>query len=314
MNINSCEKKFVNLELLNSNFISLTGYRVLLIFKSLLKSPKTILELREELLSDKYVNEPISDDTIRTYINSLRSIGCKISKATKLSHYRYKLIRHPFEIDIDKQSLEALHKVFKRLKDLGNIEKLEIFECFILKMCNVIRNKDTKNYLLGMVIVNKLDRIVYEQITECCKNNLGVTLLYESAGLSKQYIEMLCQKLFLKSGNIYIEGYNIKHKNYSSLLVKRIKQIVAVKPVQNTFLKTDKNIICEIYDKDYVIEDDDELIRKESNKLIIKIDGSDEFRAIQKILYLADNCKVIQPQSFRLKLIHSLEEMQKIYD
>ena len=93
-------QQFLKTGTVNTNIMSLTGYRTLIIYFSLLESPKTIDEINDILFNDKYIREKFSADTIRNYINSLRSAGCEITKATKSNNNKFTLVKNPCEFKI----------------------------------------------------------------------------------------------------------------------------------------------------------------------------------------------------------------------
>lgn len=296
-------------------FISSTGYKTLLIFRLLLEKPCSIEDIKEELLKDNYIHELVADDTIRMYINSLRSEGCDISKATKTTNNKFVMSSHPFEFKMTPAYLDVLKKISKHIQNKKDITDLENFESFILKLITFLKNKDDIDFLHGLLILNNLNKDIYNQLKDCCKNKLSALVVYNSAGTGHQELEIICDKIFVKSKNVYIAGPNSKHKNYASLLINRIEKVVSTKPfLQNSLLLDEKSVICEIYDPEYIIEEGDELIVRNSDKLVVAINGKDEFRILQKILYLGDSCKVLKPDSFKNKIISQLKEMRKLYD
>ena len=305
----------IKAEKLNTKFISLTGYRTLLIFGYLLESPKTIDEINERFLKDSFIGEKVSPDTIRMYINSLRNAGCEITKATKMTDNKFVLLDHPLKFKITTAQVRLLKKIHKKIKENSVIADVENFESFITKILPILADEDSKTTLSKMLIIPKLDRHIYNQISYCCKNQCGVRLLYHSAGKGLQELDFLCDKLFVKSENIYIAGYNTKYKHYSSLLVKRVKSVLAIKEIELPPLISYKDsIICEIYDPEYVAGKDEEIIKTDENKVIIKMKGLDELRTLQKVLYMGTNCKIIHPESMKTKLKELLLEMKKVYE
>ncbi len=104
---------FLTNNTVNCNLMSLTGYRTLVILTALIESPKSNDEINECLFNNQYIKEKFSSDTLRIYINSLRAIGCEITRANKSNNQKYKLTSHPFSYDIPKSQLKALSKVYK---------------------------------------------------------------------------------------------------------------------------------------------------------------------------------------------------------
>lgn len=297
-----------------TSFISSTGYKTFLIFKLLLEKPYSIEELQNAILKDKNIHELVSKDTIRTYINSLRSMKCEISKATKNNGKKFIMLKHPLELKISEEMLNILKKTSLYLQSKNDFKNLSLFENFILKLVSFTNNEYNINYLMGFLVLNRLNFDIYKQIKDCCKNKQIALIVYKSAGTGLQELEIICDNIFIKSSNIYIAGYNLKHNNYSSLLINRIESIKEIKPFKNIYFDNNNSVICEIYDTNYVLDNEDELIIKDTNKLIVKINGKDNFRILQKILYLGDDCKVIKPDNFREKIKNQLIEMRKLYD
>ena len=78
--------------------ISMTGSRVLVIFIYLLDGPKSFEEIRDFLIDCGIVTKEYSIDTIRIDLNTLKIMGCEITKATK---DKSKLQKQPLFLMLD---------------------------------------------------------------------------------------------------------------------------------------------------------------------------------------------------------------------
>ncbi len=58
---------------------------------------------------------------------------------------------------------------------------------------------------------------------------------------------------------------------------------------------------------------DEKIIEKNDEKLIIEINSKNEFEIMQRILYMANDCKVLQPEKFKTKLLNTLKTMEENY-
>ena len=76
-------KEFLQTDKVTYNLMSFTAFKAMLIFSILMDGPKTYEEIKEIFLSQKYLNETLSIDTLRVYINSLERMGCEIVRRTK---------------------------------------------------------------------------------------------------------------------------------------------------------------------------------------------------------------------------------------
>lgn len=299
--------------IINTNLISLTGYRTIIIFYLLSEGPKTLEEIKSILIQINPENHNISSDTIRKYINSLRSLGCEISKATKLNSYKFIMTNHPLLFDITPKQIKALQKISKRIIKTGSLFYLERFEDFILKLISIINNNETKELLHGILIVNKLDKNIYEEIKKCCQEQLTVTMLYKSADLEEKRIQFLCNKIFLRSEKIYVEGFSNKYKKNSFLLLSRIKEIIFEESLKYEKPEENNYAICEIYDKNFKINTNENILESYDNKFVIKITESNSFMLYQQILSYGSICKVLYPQDLKLKIKETIKEMSKFY-
>ena len=307
-------EKILYKENVNSCYISLTGYRTLFIFELLLSGPKSIEEIKLALLQNKYIQEELSEDTIKNYINSLIDAGCSIDRAFNKTGYKFVMGNHPLKFTITKPQIKALKKVSKIISENGSIQDVENFENFIIKLITYTDDEIIRDYLLGFLIINKQNSLIYKEIKRCCNQKRCSRIEYKSAGIGKQIIEVYCDNLFIKSNNLYFGGYTLNHNTYSTFLLKRVKKILKINNNPIKFYTETKDVICEIYDINYIPDDRDYIIEKYPNKLIVKFDNKDNFRTCQKILLLGDKCKVLQPKTIQKKIIKTIKEMRKIYE
>ena len=77
-------------------WISLTGYRLLLLLKTLLDGDKTVGELISVLSENEVTKKSISKDTVRLAVSTLKKAGCEIIRPTKANDYHYQLKSQPF--------------------------------------------------------------------------------------------------------------------------------------------------------------------------------------------------------------------------
>ena len=99
----------------NSLWISITGYRILLLFIALLEKERTLDELVEILKNNKVTNKSVSKDTVRLTVKTLKMAGCKIDRPSKLNGFNYKLLSHPFSLNISNEDIQCLLVLRDRL-------------------------------------------------------------------------------------------------------------------------------------------------------------------------------------------------------
>jgi hypothetical protein len=297
------------------NLMSLTGYRTLVILKALLESPKTIDEINEYLKNNPYIQEKFSADTLRIYLNSLRAIGCEITRANKSSNNKYILTKHPFAYEITKSQQKAISKLYKNTYDKLEIRDIIGIENLFKKLSNQISAKDTADFLQNLSVLKRIDNDILNNLLLHCKNKNQITFLYNSPQSGKKKIELIADKLAFKSEKLYLWGNNLTHKEYSYFLVNRILEICEIKLMKSEDDFSGQKIIYEVYNhnNNYNLESDEKIIEKDDYKLVIESDVKNEFSVIQRILYLANNCKIITPETFKEKLLTKLKSMGKNY-
>lgn len=309
-------QEFLTNNTVNCNLMSLTGYRTLVILRALMESPKTNDEINHCLLSNQYIKENFSSDTLRIYINSLRAIGCEITRANKSNNKKYELISHPFTYDIPKSQLKALTKLYKNLYDKVDVQDVIIIENFFKKISELAKDENTEEILQNMSILKYINKNILNNLLIHCKNKNQITFLYNSPKSGKKEIKIIADKLSFKSGKLYLWGTSLTHKEYSYFSVDRILNICSINILKGHENFLPITVVYELYNQNnnYILESNEKIIEQTENKLIIEVTSKTEFELIQKILYQAGDCKIKSPESFKTKVLNKLKAMEASYE
>lgn len=296
--------------------MSLTGYRTLVIFAALLESPKTNAEINDCLFNNQYIKERFSSDTLRIYINSLRAIGCEIRSANKSISKKYELLSHPFEYNPSKSQLKALYKLSKSGYEKIDVEDVILIDNFFNKLSGLIKNDATRDSFYVNSILKGVDKTLVGELLAHCKKKNQITFLYNSPKSGVKEIEIVADKFSIKSNKLYLWGNNLTHMQYSYFLVDRITKIcrINLKRTQEDCFPT--KIIYELYNRheDYIPDANEKILEKTKDKFIIEITSKYKFSLMQKFLYLASDCKVIEPKEFQEELLIKLKLMEQSYE
>lgn len=307
-------QEFLTNNTVNCNLMSLTGYRTIVILSLLMEAPRSIDEINNYFLNNPYIKDTFSNDTLRIYINSLRAIGCQITDANKASK-KYQLISHPFEYDIPKSQLKTIAKLYKSIFNKIDIRNLLEIDNFLYKLADYTNNEATKNYLENISVTKNIDRNVLNDLLIHCKNNNQIVILYNSPRSNNKEIEIICDKLSFRFDKLYLWGNNLTHKEYSFLPVERITKILSIKIIKNDKEIKPIKVVYELYNCiNYIPESDENIIEKTDEKLVIEVNSKNEFNLMQRILYMADSCKVLEPASFKQELLEKLKNMDEYYE
>lgn len=308
-------QEFLTNNTVNCNLMSLTGYRTLVLLKMLIEGPKTNQEINNYFLNDQYIKEKFSNDTLRIYINSLREIGCNITRANK-ANGKYELISHPFGFDIPKSQLKAISKLYKNIYDKIELNQAIMIEDLLIKLSETIKNEKTKEYLSNIIMAKGVDRRVLRELINHCNSKNQIIFFHKSAKSGIQEIEIIADKIFFKSEKLYLWGYSITHREYSFYRVDKITKVSAIKIKNDVIKHQDIRITYELLEgfENYLPEDNEKILLKSPNKLILEITSKNKFSLIQKFLYNANTSRIIEPESFKNEIKQKLELMKKVYN
>lgn len=298
----------------NCNLMSLTGYRTLVILNLLMEAPKSIDEINEYFFNHQYIREKFSNDTLRIYINTLRCIGCEITRANKSNKQKYELISHPFNYDIPKNQINSLEKLYKNMYDRIDIKDVIAIDNLFEKLSFYNKNKETQAALRNFSVLKNINKNILDDLIMHCKNKNQITFLYNSPKSSAKTIEIIADKLSFKSKKLYLFGNNLTHNEYSYFSVDRILEVCSIKLQKEKKEFLPKKVIYELKNVEYIPEYDEKIIEKTNDKLVIEVTMKNEFSLMQKILYNANDCKVISPEDFKDKMLDKLKAMEKNYE
>lgn len=309
-------QEFLTNNTVSCNLMSLTGYRTLVIFNALLESPKTIEEINDCLLNNQYIKEKFSQDTLRIYLNSLRKVGCEITRANKSNNNKYILCSHPFEYEIPKSQLKALAKLYKSLQEQLDIRDIVIIENLFKKLIEYIKNRSNIEFLESISLLKRIDIGMLNDLLLHCKNKNQITFLYNSPKSGEKKIELIADKITIKTDKLYLWGSNLTHKEYSFFLLDRIIQICDIKLIKSKEIFPVTKLVYEVYKtkEKMSLEADEKILQEFDEKVIIETRMKNEFSTLQRILFLANNCKVLEPESFKKDLINKLKNMEELYE
>lgn len=308
-------QEFLKNNTVNCNLMSLTGYRTLVLLTLLMSAPRSNEEINDCFLNNQYINEKFSNDTLRIYINSLRAIGCEITRADKSNNKKYELKSHPFDYDISKGQLNAFSKLYKSVYDKIDLKEVIDLEFFFKKLSSLVKNEKTREYLKNLSMLKNIDEMILKDLILHCKNKNHIIFLYDSPKSGEKEIEIVADKLSFKSEKLYLWGNNLTHGEYSYFRVERIKKIsnIKIKKSEDKFPLT--KIIYELSNhNNYVPQTDEKILDVSDDIITIELTAKNYFSIMQRILYMAEDCKVISPESFKTELLNKLKSMKESYE
>ena len=279
--------------------------------------PCSMEDIRNYFLDYGLIDSDQPDDIIRIDLNTIKGIGCTVSRSSKSTGYKYVLTEHPFKLNLTEDNVKILKKAYNKLKADLDIPKLLEYDELFRKLADNVNNSDIKEQLLGISILKHYN---YEQIKKLYKEQIQkatVTISYKKPTSSKEIQKtIVIQKLGYSSGKIYLYGYDTDNKVQTMLNCMHItkilsKQYEARPEQQREMIKV--NFKLKLTDEDLLSENE---IVTESNENEVFVEGSyyNDFLAIQRVLSFGSRCTVIEPAEIRNKVIEKLLEMRRLYE
>jgi len=311
-------KEFRKTKTVTYNLMSFTGFKALLLFSLLMEGPKSYNEISTAFMEHPYLQEKISKDTVRVYINSMRRIGCEIASENVDKSYKYRLVRSPYLIDITEIQSRGLSKVYKILSKTMSVDELVSLHEFFYKLRDNVKNPEVFDEVNKVSIVKGVKFEILKNLVNLVRDNQQVILSYASAnskGTSKD-IEILLERFKIRNDKIYVEGIAKNFENKLSLLASRIKEIKEVKPLKDRDLTFNSTIIGYEYFgdlEDFELNENEVIKEALPDRVVIEVTSDNEFFTRQRILALADKARVIYPKEYRDQFIEWLKNMEAGY-
>ncbi len=307
-------KEFLQNNKVTYNLMSFTAFKSLLLFSYLLEQPRSYEEIRDYFANHEYLNETISIDTLRVYINSLERIGCIIRRGRKAEGSKYHLEKHPFELSIDDEYVKSLIKVYKIIAKSIDVEELLYLFNFFKKLTKMVKNDKLREVLECVSPLSKIDLDIFKVLLKACRRNDEVSITYLSPASGKRVINVLAQKILVANNKVYFQGISSSHKGSARFLLSRITSVPVVN-IERTINLSDEICIvgCEIYDKLFEPLENERIISNDGEKYTIEIDCKNRFLTRQRLLSFGADCKIIYPQDFKNEFVSILKKMKDEY-
>jgi predicted DNA-binding transcriptional regulator YafY len=308
-------QEFLKNNVVNCNLMSLTGYRTLILLDALIESPKSLEELNECFLQNQYIKEKFSSDTLRLYINSLRKIGCEITKASKSTKNRYILQSHPFTLDITRSQLLAISKIYKNIYTKISISEIIACENLFQKVSKIIGSPKAIGYLQNLSVLKNIDINLLKTLMAYARRKNEINFLYSSPNSGDIEVCMATDKLAFKSKKLYLCGYSSLHDDYAYLRVDRIKKILSVSlKNENKETKVFKVVFTIASKNEYIPLEDETVISKTEDKYTVEKSAKSKFRLVQDMLFRVNECEIIEPADIKSEILQKLKEMEGLYN
>ena len=297
--------------------ISLTGIRSLVLLSLLIKAPMSLEEIRNAFIGYKIMEGSNSDDILRIDINTLKAMGCVISRADHRTNKKYVLIDHPFKININKDEVNVIKRAFNKIKEKADINLLLLYDNLFKKIAPHIADNEVKEILLGISPLKKYSLEIIDELKIACDNKNVVKLVYKSSvGNKEDEKEIFADCIKLQNDKLYLYGVDKNSNQPVYLNVRRILKIISKHLSDETYIK--KPVVVRFMLKEFGImglEENEEIESGDKSAgYIIRGQYHNSFYATQRMLSFGSKCTILEPEEFREKFIEILKSMKEVYN
>ena len=298
------------------NQISLTGMRSLVLVGLLMKAPRSLEEIREAFISLNIMEAEHSDDILRIDLNTLRAMGCEITRASAKTDYKYVLLKHPFALHIEREELSLLKKAYKKIKDSASIVTLIKYDELFKKLAVYVTDNDIKEELYGLSVLKNYNVNLIDELQQDCEQKSVLRLIYRNPIEKKETEKEVCaQKLVFQNDKIYLYAYDLRKKESVILNIKRIKSIFS-RAIGGENVEIESTCV-KFFLKNFgvnEIEENETIVETKDDGCVVEGKYYNKFVAIQRILSFGANCTVLEPQDFKSAVVKKLKDMRKNYN
>lgn len=298
------------------NQISLTGMRSIVLVGLLIVKPRSLEEIRKTFIDLGIMENENSDDILRIDLNTLKVMGCEISRASRKTDFKYVLGKHPFTFKIKDDETKILKKVYNRIKENADILTLLDFDDLFKKIASHVGEEQAKEALLGISILKYYNiPLIRELLTDCKEHNTLDIIYKKPTSNNESRKEINAQKVVFQNDKVYLYGYDLEKQDTIILNIKRIRSIEGRRPQdENPELKLKKvKFLLKNLRTEELLENE-QIIETKENGYIIEGKYYADFIATQRVLSLGANCVVLEPVEFRNSVVNKVKEMRKIYE
>lgn len=295
--------------------ISITGVRALVFIGLLIMQPRTMDEIRQALIDLKFMDESNSNDILRIDLNTIKLMGCEVSRPSAKTNNKYVLEKHPFSLKIPEKEIEILKKVYNYVKQDADLDLIMQYDNLFKKIAFYLCDEASKEQMLGISVLKYFDvEMLYGLIQDCLNRNI-VTLIYKKPTSTKETTrQVLAEKVVYKNDKIYLYGFDMDVNKPIVLSLRRIIKILNRR-------KNDKEIESKGFKIRFILKDirqedleiNEEIIDELSEGYLIEGIYHNPFLATQRVLSFGSRCIVLEPEEFKNNLILKIKEMRKNY-
>ena len=296
------------------NQISLTGVRGIVLAGLLITAPRSLEEIRKAFIELNIMEDENSDDILRIDLNTLKIMGCEISRASAKTGFKYVLGKHPFAFKITDEELNVLKRAYGQAKTRVDLAGILAYDDLFRKIASRVCDEDKIEALLGISALKHYDIQMIKDLMLDCSQGRTLNLIYKKTAAGEEKKVVVAQKLVFQSDKVYLYGYDLEKKESIVLLVNKIKSVLS-REIEKVNIEPNVVKVCFNIDASALpkLQEGEVVVEEIGNTFVIEGHYHNEFLAVQRILSFGAKCVVTQPAEFKNTIITKLKEMRESY-
>lgn len=311
------------------NHFNQTAYRVLILLKCLKQAPITANDLNKIYEKDPLIGKQASADSIGHYINTLKQLGCTITRPTSKNGYTYRLLENPFTYRLTPEDLKLLSEVWFSIESELDYKEVINWYKWLSSVFDEAENpnrKELKEAFLKETRLVKLenDLDLLQTLETHCKQKELIRINYGSPIQGPRKIDLLPRKLMHQNGLTYLSAQTQERESSSKFRLDRIesvhsldnpelkKELIKKSDEQQTYII--KVLNCTPDQFDPLTDEDEYSVDKEHPQhMQVTCKTDDQFLLKQKLLSSPHPYEILYPDQFARELEETLKSMEMLY-
>ncbi len=314
--------------------VNATAYRIFKLLEWLMAGPLSVEELNARFAADEHIGRTLSNDSIWLYINTLKALGCQITRPCPRNSFRYELLFHPFGVLLDAADMAMLARVKAFGHSHLNRRENLVLDGFLKKV--VIRSVGQD---AGQTLADRLQALFEEsrsldygayletidRLEGWIREGALLELAYRSVSKGLSRFRFLPEALVYEQGLLYVRGDRPEYPDPSLLRLDRIQEVKRVhQPELRAQLSERRQSPPLVKIRLLGASDADSLRLEETGFRLeqaepraagvdLHLKGRDLFSLKQRLLSCGLPFQVLAPQAFRQEMQTELETMLAYY-
>lgn len=312
-----------------------TAYRIYKLLQWLIETPLSVSDLNKRFCNDPLIGKSVSTDSIWLYINTLKTLGCRIRRPSPKNQFCYELISHPFGLYLIEQHFEILSQAKAYAQQHFNHQEVLTLDRLLKKIVSQGNSQSAPEAIERLF--NKSRSYDYadseahlRQLHEALHQGYLLQLTYASPLRGKEILIFLPERIFYEQGVVYVRGERTGQSDPSNLRLERILSIETLSNdhQQQTLLqkRTDKKwihlqlTISENLFEGFGLSDNQGVYKEQIDWqenppfCTVRVQVRETFYLKQKLLASEHPFQVVEPLAFREDLQKTLEAMSRLYE